>query len=646
MLFRKDINALRALAVILVILYHFKIPGFSGGFIGVDVFFVISGFLMTKIILSQLEKGSFSYGSFIAARFKRIFPALLVFVFILTVSGWFLLSSLDYLSFSKSAVSSLLFLSNIYYWRSSGYFDSDSHSNILLHTWSLSVEWQFYMLLPLLLWAVYRIAPRRKALTAFLWASFVVSFLLSCYFAEVRPSPAFYLLPTRAWEMIAGGLVFVSHIQMRRLTANVLAVVGVLLCLLCAVFYTGEISYPGLHAFWPVLGTVFVLLAQPSGYWVENKFLQKTGYWSYSLYLWHWPFSSWYLSQQKYDLDLLLLGLSIVSIIGLSLLSYRFVEGTRQGFSRKLITFGVVLFAAVIIGCGYIYQQEGIRSRSKGSVSDLLKIEEAMKDWGFPSSCNGLDFFGKIRPCILEGKTEDRILFVGDSHVQQWWPRVKANHEKDASMTVTFVTTGGCPPLPAVDRMAAGFACPKFWEQALAEANKPSTKTVVFGSIWVDYFVGASIDKKPRMALTQVPGARWGRSPMQSSEINEIFSSFGKIVSHLQGKGKKVFIILPIVSSVENIPRVIYDRVFFLGETSDYSVAEEFFLNRSRSVRNILTEISRETGAVLVDGNKGLCTSGICSYFDAGGDLRYMDGNHLRSKYVKEHVDFLDIIFK
>lgn len=161
--FLKEINGLRAWAVTLVVLYHFGVPGFSGGFVGVDIFFVISGFLMTKIIGRGLEASNFSIWTFYLARAKRIIPALLILCVVLLALGWFVLPPQDYRSLGTHILTSALFVSNIQYWREAGYFDAASHDKWLLHTWSLSVEWQFYLLLPLLLWCIWRLWPGRAS---------------------------------------------------------------------------------------------------------------------------------------------------------------------------------------------------------------------------------------------------------------------------------------------------------------------------------------------------------------------------------------------------------------------------------------------------------------------------------------------------
>lgn len=207
--FRKDINGLRAIAVLSVLCYHFGLPGFTGGFVGVDVFFVISGFLMTGIIVTGLEKGDFSVWSFYAARVRRIVPALMALCITLLVLGWFWLSPADYTAFGKHAANALIFNSNFKFKREAGYFDSFSQDKWLLHTWSLSLEWQFYLLLPILLLVLWRWRSRRVLYVA-LGLLAALSLAVSIIATPSHAAFSFFLLPARAWELLAGSLAFIA----------------------------------------------------------------------------------------------------------------------------------------------------------------------------------------------------------------------------------------------------------------------------------------------------------------------------------------------------------------------------------------------------------------------------------------------------
>ena len=353
--FRDDINGLRAWAVAAVLLFHFQVPGFSAGFIGVDIFFVISGFLMTGIVLRGLENGNFSLWQFYMARARRIIPALMLLIAVLLVLGWFWLPTPDYKSLGSQSAYSLSFLSNIHYWRSAGYFDSAAHEKWLLHTWSLGIEMQFYILYPVFALVVWKI---RAGITAFAWslvALFVVSLALSIIASSWKPVAAFYLLPTRGWELAAGGLVFLlSRNQGHwKQYGSLLNGVGLLLWGVGFSVIDSSFPWPSGWALLPVIGTGLIILAsQNDARLMVNPLAGWLGNISYSMYLWHWP-----LVVALYFLGVEEQWLWVVAGLLLSLLlgyiSFKFIENpTRRTLTDISIIKQVMVFGAagVLIG--------------------------------------------------------------------------------------------------------------------------------------------------------------------------------------------------------------------------------------------------------------------------------------------------------
>ena len=306
--FRTDINGLRAWAVLAVILFHFKIPGLDGGYVGVDIFFVISGFLMTGIITRALHKGAAQapgtfLWNFFLARGKRILPALIVLCVVLLLVGWFAMSAAEFIAAGEQARSAVLFFSNIKFWSETGYFTANAHSIWLLHTWSLSVEWQFYMILPIAMLVAWKIWPSPRALLLLLGVSGILSLALCLYISGSKPGTAFFLLPCRAWEMVAGGLVALTTVHPpRSATLRIALELFGLLLITVSILTFGHLAWPDWHALVPVAGTVLVLVAARHDSILTNWTpMRWIGERSYSMYLWHWPLvvALHYIEQQN-----------------------------------------------------------------------------------------------------------------------------------------------------------------------------------------------------------------------------------------------------------------------------------------------------------------------------------------------------------
>lgn len=438
--FRHDINGLRAWAVMAVMLYHFGVPGFTGGFIGVDVFFVISGFLMTSIIISGLEQDRFSLWSFYLARARRIIPALLVLCISLLIFGWFWLPEADYKRLGTHTATALAFISNLKFWREAGYFDTASHEKWLLHTWSLSVEWQFYILLPLgclFLWHRFGRATVKWALIA----AGLLSLAMSVYTSVRWPGAAFYLLPTRAWEMLAGGVVWWAtrtHSVPRQI--KLLAEwIGFALIIISIYCFDSTMQWPGYLALMPVHGAMLVLAANRSHSWLTaNPLTRRLGANSYSIYLWHWPLVVLltYAGETANPLW-------IAGGIGLSVLlgevSYRWVENiTRPKLAslhkiKESLTISVPVGITVLATCFiYLSNGAGFDARSGAASIESKYINKYLADnyltpyvrEQYKEECNFFDSVAIVakKSFIPESCTKyhngNGLFLWGDSHAQ------------------------------------------------------------------------------------------------------------------------------------------------------------------------------------------------------------------------------------
>lgn len=350
--FRCDISFLRAFSVISVLLYHFKFSYFQGGFVGVDIFFVISGYLMTKIILSGFEQHNFNLLNFYKRRVLRIFPALLVMILFFSVIIFFLLPT-QFLVYLKSAFSSSLFFSNIYYYLNSGYFDQSSQYNFLLHTWSLAVEWQFYLLYPILLLLLRKLyLINRFRFKKFYYLLIFFSIISMLYHNRNSNSFSFYIFYTRAWEMMLGGAAFLNEKTLKKIPEKIKILI-IILSFIVIVYFTCINDFKGV---WPDLITIIpvlcisVIISINHDFGIyKNKMLKHIGDLSYSIYLYHWPFyvlSLFFALGTRIRYRLLFILLSII----FSIFSFHFIEKRKYDNKVKYLLSGsFILFCISFI---------------------------------------------------------------------------------------------------------------------------------------------------------------------------------------------------------------------------------------------------------------------------------------------------------
>jgi peptidoglycan/LPS O-acetylase OafA/YrhL len=353
--YRADIDCLRAVAVLAVIGFHWQVAGLGGGFVGVDIFFVISGFLITKLIADGMRDGSFSFANFYVRRARRLLPALYATILVSAIVGWFVLLPPAMLEFGRSAVAVLAFSSNVLFWLQAGYFDKPSAEKPLLHTWSLSVEEQFYLVLPVCLWLLIRSWQDRKAVVAVALAALAaLSFALCCWQTVRAPSAAFFLSPGRAWEFLIGsGLVLLDGRSAPALWRWLALALGAAMIGIAAVAFGPTTPFPGPWALLPCLGAALIVWAngQQAGAGPAALLLAAgafIGRLSYSLYLWHWP--AYVFCRAWNDQDDLTGGAKaalFVAVFLLSLLSYVAIE--RPFRTRRLLAANGA-FVAVCAG--------------------------------------------------------------------------------------------------------------------------------------------------------------------------------------------------------------------------------------------------------------------------------------------------------
>ena len=466
MKYRREIDGLRAVAVIPVILFHAGFKTFAGGFVGVDVFFVISGYLITSIILKEKYLGTFSLLSFYERRARRILPALFTVILTCLPFAWLWMMPQELKAFGRSLTAVSLFVSNVFFWRETSYFGIEAELKPLIHTWSLAVEEQYYLIFPIFILMTWRFGVR--CISLILIITFVLSLVAAQWASSSQPSANFFLLPTRGWELLIGVFIALLFSKYGDDPSNTLKIkwqqpvrqsgsIGGLILILYSIFVFNETTpFPSLYALVPTIGTALIIVFATPQTWIGrflgNNLFVGVGLISYSAYLWHQPLFAFArihsLAPPQYYTFLLL----IIASIGLAYLSWRFIEmpfRNKQKISRNTVFILATFTSLGIIGLGVIgYSKDGFPSRF--SISP--KIIES-----FSMSEREHDCFDKIKVherddwlCDLGNQAENISFFVfGDSHALALLPSFD-EAAKQANQRGVITGASGCPPLLGV----------------------------------------------------------------------------------------------------------------------------------------------------------------------------------------------------
>lgn len=452
MKFRTDISFLRAVSVLIVMLFHFQVKPFSGGFIGVDVFFVISGFLMTQIILKGIDSGTFSLKQFYIKRIDRIIPPLQVLLaFVLIVSSVFFFQS-DLKLNAKYSFLADFFISNIYFWKYIDYFSSTD--NILLHTWSLGVEWQFYLIYPLLVLFLRSILKNKQKLFWGALASITLfSFVIMLITTQSDNNFAFYMLPSRFWELSIGGLAFMigKKVTLNSISRSAIVSLGVIGILLCSIFISEKDIWPSYYTVIPVFCTVAILSINLDTKIFGSKLINFFGNISYSLYLWHWP---WFIFFKYFGFiggyyTVVLIVLSVLS----AFLSYKFIEKNKKISTVQfalISTLVVAMVSALLFAKPNLVSGVSIYQNKKFEIADYEnRYKENGKDKQFnPCHCfitNGQKISEyDFKNCLKLSDTKQNILLIGDSHSAQY----SSSFRKMSDINLMEASAGYVFPFP------------------------------------------------------------------------------------------------------------------------------------------------------------------------------------------------------
>lgn len=616
--FRKDINGLRAWAVLAVVLFHFNLPGFSGGFVGVDVFFVISGFLMTSIIVNGLEKQTFSFWGFMRARIRRILPALFVLCAVVMLFGWFVLEGTAYRMLVRHVGSSLLFMSNFKYWREAGYFDDASHDKLLLHTWSLSVEWQFYMLLPLILMVVWKIFQQRQAIVATVAALFAVSLAMSVWLTPQDPSASFYLLHTRAWEMLAGGLVFLFGRRwvLSEGLRKIMAYAGFALIVVSIFGLTPNLFWPGYWAVLPVLGTALVIWANTSTVLSDNPISQWLGTNSYSIYLWHWPLAAVLNFSENAGLAMQLL--FIVAALLLGYLSYRWIEIPSKNVlaTKKHAGKGLLVLFVAFLGVAYVSYKNFLATWRLPEAAKAIYAEGSNSN----PVCN-LDM-GADKPGCVVGGEKLGVIVIGDSHASAVMQAVQKAlpsedlHVLDWSLPACSTIMG----LQAVEGNEPYCGVAKLFEKA--KTYDPKVPMLIVNRLAPNFH--GRIEK----AYSE---PEWYVKTKYSDDKQAFYQEIHDAVVETAcafAQYRPVYMLRHIPELKVNVPSVMGKTMAIFGEYRRISVVEADYRERTAWAYKAQDSAAQKCGIQILETAPYFCEVGRC-WGDFDGHPVYFDDDHL-----------------
>lgn len=447
--YRADIDGLRAIAILSVVGFHAFPQWIKGGFVGVDIFFVISGFLISSIIFGNLEKNSFSYYDFYARRIKRIFPALILVLVTSFVFGWYLLLPDEYKQLGKHIAAGAGFISNLTLWNEAGYFDKASDTKPLLHLWSLGIEEQFYIFWPLLLGLVWKYRLNFLTITLFIAAA---SFSANVFTTTTNPVADFYSPLSRFWELMIGGVL--AYLMLHKphhmpKNTNWQSAIGLLLIAVAVMCINKDRTFPGWLALLPTLGAFLIISAQPAAwvnrYLLGNRVLVWIGLISYPLYLWHWPVLAFLRITES---GMSSVGIRIVAVLISFLLAWLTYWIIEKPIRFKAGNWKVIVLCVLLTLIGFIgfntYQRDGLSFRMMKISPELMGFKpDVAKDWRL-NQCF-LEDSDKFSDICLENK-KPLIFLWGDSHAAALYAGLK-KMQSEYEFGIAQYTASGCKPL-------------------------------------------------------------------------------------------------------------------------------------------------------------------------------------------------------
>lgn len=628
--YRAEIDGLRAVAVIPVIFFHAGVSLFEGGFVGVDVFFVISGYLITTIILGEIAAGTFSLLSFYERRVRRILPVLFVVVLTCIPFAWVWLTPQDMKSFSSSLVAVATFSSNILFWRESGYFETAAEFKPLLHTWSLAVEEQYYIIFPVFLLGLFRFG--KQAVVPTLVAVFVVSLGVAQWGAYNYPSAAFFLLPTRGWEILLGAFCafyLEKNPTFSSVKKQIGATAGICLILFSIFLFDKSTPTPSLFMLLPTLGTVLIIVFARDGTFVRallgSKVFVPLGLMSYSAYLWHQPLIA-FARHRYFFRDGVLPTEAVVYIVSLCLflsyLSWLLIEKPFRRihvFKRKGAFLAIIGVWSVLISFGVLGRDtNGFSNRFENVIGLVDPVSGADHD------CHGNGEKG----CLLGNKEKPATVAIfGDSH-SGVLHRALNEELNERNLAAFIVSNGWCVPFLGVEQNGnpRNPECKNITESTIQKiADDKNIRVVVLIAEWANYTKG---NRSNRSDL-----AFYADSQSQETSLEEntaVFQrGFEATLSRLLEHEKKIVIVGPTPEFDFPVPRVLgmmhYSNTL---KSNQASLSAADYQKRNAEVLKIFSHAQHADNVLFLNSYDVLCETYQCNPFEKGESL-YVDENHL-----------------
>lgn len=641
--YRPEIDGLRALAVLPVVLYHAGLPWLPGGFMGVDVFFVISGYLITAIIWGELQAGRFSIKRFYERRFRRIVPALLTVVAFVLVVALVLALPSQVIATNKSALAALLSVSNFWFWTQSGYFAPAVEFMPLLHTWSLAVEEQFYLLFPLALMVA---AMLKMDARKWVVLSMPALFLAALWLSYQKPAVAFYLLPARAWELALGAVLGLGAVPAQRspLKASVLAALGLSMLMVAYLFGNSGMLFPGYVALLPCLGTALVIhcarTTNAAGQLLAWRPLVLVGLISYSLYLWHWPvlvFARMVTASASLSPEVAVVAVAISMCA--ALLSWRFVEQPFRGralpVARALAWNGVFAAGAIAVAVAGI-QANGFPERVAAATREAIAVEHDLDPLRAP--CTGVSAKAQCR--FGEGNGASFVL-VGDSHAAAMRPALEGVDALQG-MRGELWWRGACALLTGVKTVPDADAdeCSAFKNEAISEiGRRRDVGMVVLAGRWPSYLFGTNPEQGGSYRTFLAPDT--GAATLTAAETRILFErALETTVERLIASGKRVMLIGTVPEPGFDVP-VVTALARMHGVEGASVMSIERVQDRNLEVDRILGGIAeRHAGVEYVRIWDAFCEASRCS-LQWNGQPMFSDDDHVSYSFSKQGLSLI-----